>query len=51
MVRYEFEWDPQKARWNRRKHGVGFEQAATVFRDPRAAPLYDLWGVNDEEAV
>ena len=41
MVRNEFEWDPQKARWNRRKHGVGCEQAATVFRNPRAASLYD----------
>ena len=41
MVQYVFEWDPQKARWNRRKHGVSFEQAATVFRDPRAASLYD----------
>jgi hypothetical protein len=41
MVQYDFEWDPEKARLNRRKHGVGFDQAATVFRDPRAASLYD----------
>jgi len=31
-----FAWDPQKARDNLRKHGVGFEEALTVFRDPLA---------------
>jgi len=40
MVQYDFEWDPDKARRNRRKHRVSFEQGATVFRDPRAASLY-----------
>ncbi|HEV2132048.1 MAG TPA: BrnT family toxin [Longimicrobiaceae bacterium] len=30
----EFEWDPDKAVSNRKKHGVGFEEAMTVFRDP-----------------
>ncbi|MBM4142287.1 MAG: BrnT family toxin [Lentisphaerae bacterium] len=38
---YDFEWDPNKARRNRRKHGVAFEQAATVFRDPRAVSVFD----------
>jgi uncharacterized DUF497 family protein len=38
---YDFEWDPNKARLNRRKHGVAFEQAATVFRDPRAMSVFD----------
>jgi uncharacterized DUF497 family protein len=27
-------WDPVKARRNKEKHGVDFEEAATVFRDP-----------------
>lgn len=27
-------WDPVKDRRNREKHGVNFEEAATVFRDP-----------------
>jgi len=40
-VDYDFEWDPDKARANCRKHGVAFEQAATVFRDPRAVSMYD----------
>jgi uncharacterized DUF497 family protein len=31
-----FEWDPAKARRNRRKHRVSFEEAATVFGDPLA---------------
>ena len=29
-----FEWDPQKATRNLAKHGVPFEEAATVFGDP-----------------
>lgn len=38
---YRFAWDPSKATANRRKHGVSFEQAATVFRDPLALSRYD----------
>jgi uncharacterized protein len=30
----EFEWDPEKARSNERKHGVSFEDAVLVFDDP-----------------
>ena len=30
----EFEWDPRKAAANLAKHGVSFEEAATVFGDP-----------------
>jgi uncharacterized DUF497 family protein len=29
-----FEWDPRKAEANLAKHGVIFEEAATVFGDP-----------------
>lgn len=32
----DFEWDPKKAAVNERKHGVSFEEAATVFGDPLA---------------
>lgn len=28
-----FEWDERKAQTNRRKHGVSFNEAATVFAD------------------
>lgn len=30
----EFEWDENKARMNRMKHGVTFEEAAEAFFDP-----------------
>jgi uncharacterized protein len=29
-----FEWDDEKSRRNRKKHGVSFEAAARVFNDP-----------------
>lgn len=32
----EFEWDPDKAEINRKKHGVSFEIACRVFADPFA---------------
>ncbi len=40
-MRYNFEWDPEKARTNVIKHGVSFEQAADVFRDALQLTLYD----------
>jgi uncharacterized DUF497 family protein len=40
-IHYNFEWDPAKARANLKKHGVSFEQATAVFRDPRALSVYD----------
>uniref|UniRef100_UPI00405781A4 BrnT family toxin n=1 Tax=Candidatus Electronema sp. TaxID=2698783 RepID=UPI00405781A4 len=36
-----FEWDPEKANSNVKKHGVSFEEAATVFYDPMSATLDD----------
>lgn len=36
-----FEWDPKKAAANARKHGVSFEEAATVFGDPLAVTFAD----------
>lgn len=41
LFQYQFEWDPDKARQNVRKHGVTFERAATVFLDPEALSLFD----------
>lgn len=37
----EFEWDPKKAEANKRKHGVSFHEAATVFGDPLAITFAD----------
>lgn len=36
-----FEWDPDKAVQNRRKHGVSFHEAATVFGNPLAMTYHD----------
>jgi uncharacterized DUF497 family protein len=36
---FHFEWDPAKNVSNLRKHGVSFEEAAQVFRNP----LYVSW--------
>lgn len=32
----KFQWDPAKATGNVRKHGVSFDEAVTVFKDPLA---------------
>ena len=37
-----FSWDTQKAILNFEKHGVSFEEAATVFSDPEALDWDDL---------
>jgi hypothetical protein len=37
----QFEWDLRKEASNRRKHGVGFREAATVFGDPLATTFPD----------
>ena len=38
---FHFEWDAAKAVGNRRKHGVSFDLAATVFRDPLMISIPD----------
>ena len=40
-MQYDFEWDLKKARSNRTRHGVSFEEAAAVFQDPRMLTLFD----------
>lgn len=37
-----YEWDPEKAAANRRKHGVDFATAVGVFDDDRALTIRDL---------
>ncbi len=32
----KFQWDPSKAAGNIRKHGISFDEAMTVFKDPFA---------------
>lgn len=36
-----FEWDPRKALANAEKHGVSFEEAASVFDDAHARVIGD----------
>jgi uncharacterized DUF497 family protein len=36
-----YEWDAEKAKVNRRKHRISFEDAATVFLDPLALTFPD----------
>jgi uncharacterized DUF497 family protein len=41
MVVLTFEWDANKAGSNLARHGVGFEEAATVFGDPVSITIPD----------
>ncbi len=41
MIDEGFEWDEAKAAQNLAKHGVGFDDARAVFRDPFAIELLD----------
>jgi hypothetical protein len=44
-----FEWDPKKAATNLRKHGVSFQEAATVFGDLLAITFQDPDHSENEE--
>ena len=37
----KFDWDSSKASTNFKKHGVTFNEAATVLGDPSASTFYD----------
>jgi uncharacterized DUF497 family protein len=43
-----FEWYPPKARSNRKKHGVSFEEATTIFGDKRILEIPDRDHSEDE---
>jgi len=47
----EFEWDSRKATSNLSKHGVSFEEAATVFADPLGRIVADPRHSSDEERL
>jgi hypothetical protein len=48
-VQIDFDWDPAKAASNAAKHGVTFEAAITIFRDPLARSILDRDRTPDEE--
>lgn len=43
-----FEWHSQKAKSNREKHGVSFDEAATAFLDPDGLDGEDIEHSEDE---
>lgn len=45
----EFEWDDEKAISNLKKHGVSFEEGATIFNDPLIASISDPDHSKEEE--
>ena len=46
-----FEWDVNKAHINKNKHGVSFEEAATVFGDPLSLTILDDAHSDQEERL
>ena len=49
MMKPNFEWDTEKAESNIRKHGVSFDEAASVFDDPLFITLLDEEHSSGEE--
>ena len=49
MKGIRFEWDEAKNRANKRKHGVSFEEAQTVFLDENAIRFFDPDHSADED--
>ena len=45
----KFAWDVNKAAANKKKHGVSFEEAQTVFDDADALRIYDPDHSEDED--
>jgi uncharacterized protein len=49
-LRYIFEWDPNKARINLKRHrGISFERASGVFSDPSMVTIFDDEHSEDED--
>ena len=46
-----FEWDPEKAAANLRRHGVTFEEASTAFGDPLSLTIGDPDHSDEENRV
>lgn len=40
-LKYNFEWDKNKAQQNYRKHKISFERAAEIFLDPFMLSIFD----------
>ena len=44
-----FTWNEDKAAGNHKKHGIAFEEAATVFNDPYFIDFFDPDHSDDED--
>lgn len=40
-LKYNFEWDINKAKLNVKKHKISFERAAEIFLDPFSISIFD----------
>lgn len=49
MAAIRFEWNQSKSRLNKRKHGVSFEEAETVFADEHALLIDDPEHSDEED--
>jgi uncharacterized DUF497 family protein len=49
MVDIRFEWDARKSSVNKKKHGISFEEARTVFFDENAKLINDPDHSEDED--
>ena len=49
MAEIRFEWDEAKSQVNKRKHGVSFGEAQTVFLDENAIRFFDPDHSDDED--
>ena len=43
------EWDTEKEKINRRKHGISFETAGRIFLDTNRIEYYDIMHSTDED--
>ena len=49
MSKITFEWDASKASLNKKKRGISFDEAKTVFFDENAKVIHDPEHSDDEE--
>ena len=49
LLVYQFDWDPNKARINLKKHRVSFLLAMSVFHDPLSITIFDEAHSENEE--
>ena len=48
-MKYYYEWDIDKEKRNRQKHGISFEESAGIFLDPHAQTIFDEEHIERED--